>query len=401
MEECEIIYEKGETEEKISYEPIIIEKNNIKYILNIEAEENKITFSINNKDHFPSINYNRTMSFKELKNIYIKLKSFNDFYEHLKQLTNNYNLNIKKSNDKITLIIKPKVIEIDLYKTKKDINLNIEEIFQELINLREKIKDIDKLKNENNNLKTKMEGIINEMNIIKEENKKLNKEIDILKLNNNKNKLNNEIYNIKEEDNKIINENKNNEIKNNLNNYLAISSFKSSIMKDEEEEEMIFQEIENKMNKRIKDIKKLYQATIDGGAPINFHKNCDNIPNTLVLIKSEGNRRFGGFTTIPWKSNGNYCIDSEKKTFIFSLDNKEIYHLNDDRAAVYHNKKYGPCFGEGFDIGIEGNPIKEEKLYTCQTSCYDYKGNINSLSEYEFPNNLKALEYEIFQFIFC
>ena len=133
MEECEIIYEKGETEEKISYEPIIIEQNNIKYILNIEAEENKITFSINNKDHFPSINYNRTMSFKKLKNIYIKLKSFNDFYEHLKQLTNNYNLNIKKSNDKITLIIKPKVIEIDLYKTKKDINLNIEEIFQELI----------------------------------------------------------------------------------------------------------------------------------------------------------------------------------------------------------------------------------------------------------------------------
>ena len=39
-----------------------------------------------------------------------------------------------------------------------------------------------------------------------------------------------------------------------------------------------------------------------GGDSINFHKKCDNIPNTLILIKSEGNRRFGGFTPIPWKS---------------------------------------------------------------------------------------------------
>ena len=108
-----------------------------------------------------------------------------------------------------------------------------------------------------------------------------------------------------------------------------------------------------------------------------------------------------------YKANGRklhflilYIFNSEKKTFVFSLDNKEIYYLNDNRTAVYHNKKYGPCFGEGFDIGIEGNPIKEEKLYTYQTSCYNYKGINNSLSEYEFPNKIKAHEYEIFQFIF-
>ena len=65
-----------------------------------------------------------------------------------------------------------------------------------------------------------------------------------------------------------------------------------------------------------------------GGEPINFHNKCDNIPNTLVLIKSEGNRRFDGFTLIPWKSEGDYWIkDPENKTFVFSLDNKKIYYL--------------------------------------------------------------------------
>ena len=69
----------------------------------------------------------------------------------------------------------------------------------------------------------------------------------------------------------------------------------------EDEKNIIFSEIENKMNKKIKKLKKLYQATFDVGDSEIFHKKCDNIPNTLVFIESEGKRRFGGFTPIPWK----------------------------------------------------------------------------------------------------
>ena len=39
-------------------------------------------------------------------------------------------------------------------------------------------------------------------------------------------------------------------------------------------------------NKEVKELKKLYQATIDGDGAINFYSRCDNIPNTLVVIKS-------------------------------------------------------------------------------------------------------------------
>jgi len=67
--------------------------------------------------------------------------------------------------------------------------------------------------------------------------------------------------------------------------------------------------------------------------------------------------------------------------------------------AVYHNKNSGPCFGRGRDIAIDRNPIKENTLYTCQSS-YDYKGDKYSLSEYYDKQYIKALEYEVFQVIF-
>ena len=403
---------KGETIIASNFDPIKIEQNEISYILNIETNEDNITFSINDKEQLPSINYIKTMSFKEIKelnNIFNVLNSFNDFYDYLKSLSNNNKLNIKKENDKITIIfyvevlLKQEKIEIDLYPAKKDINLTIKEIFQELLNIKNKYKEIDNLKNDNNNLKNEninlknlINDIINEINIIKIDNKKLNNEINSLKINNSK--INNEIITLKKENNeiKLKIEERNNKI-NNLEEH--IEYIKKSVIMKYEEQNMIFKEIENKMNKRIKELKKLYQATIDGGEPINFHKKCDNIPNTLVLIKSEGNRRFGGFTPIPWKSSRGYINEPENKTFVFSLDNKKIYYLNGNCDSVYNDKRCGPCFGCGFDIGIKGNPLKDNKLYTCQAS-FDYKGDKNSLSEYQYPNGLKAPEYEVFQVIF-
>ena len=163
------------------------------------------------------------------------------------------------------------------------------------------------------------------------------------------------------------------------------------------EKYLILEEIEKRMDKKVKQINKLYQATTDGGDPINFHKKCDNIPNTLVLIKSEGKRRFGGFTPIPWNSKGGFIKDENNQTFVFSLDNKKIYNLKFPKFAVLHNVNNGPCFGCGFDVGIEGNPIKENGLSIRQHS-FDYKGDKNALSEHKTDS--KALEYEVFQIEF-
>ena len=115
--------------------------------------------------------------------------------------------------------------------------------------------------------------------------------------------------------------------------------------------------IESRLNKKIKGIKKIYQASIDGGEPYFFHLKCDHIPNTLVIIKSEGNRRFGGFTSLTWDSPKKYKYKDDKNAFLFSLDKLKIYSYDNNQRAIYCFYKSGPSFGFGHDIGIDGNII--------------------------------------------
>ena len=113
MEEVPILEEKGETIEIIKLEPIKIEQNEINYLLNMETKEDKITFSIYDKKQLPSNSYIRTMNLKEIKELntlFNVLSSFNDFYDYLKSLSNNHKLNIKKDDNKITLIFYVEVL---------------------------------------------------------------------------------------------------------------------------------------------------------------------------------------------------------------------------------------------------------------------------------------------------
>jgi hypothetical protein len=183
MEEIPCITsEKGETIEIVNFNPIQIEQNEIKYELNIKSEENVIIFSIRDKSIFPSVNYIRKMNLKKIKDLNVTFSlfnSFNDFYEYLKSLSDNKKLNIKKFNDKISIIFyvevlfKQQLVEIDLFPTKKDVNSNINEILQELSNINLKIDDLKKdndslnkradyLKNENKELNSKINNINNE-----------------------------------------------------------------------------------------------------------------------------------------------------------------------------------------------------------------------------------------------
>ena len=392
MDYCEIETNKGETKENIKFDAIEIKQNNNQYELNIEIKDNMITFIIYEKNKFPTKNYIRKMNFKELINlhkVFNFINSFSDFYKFLKATSDKNSINIKVDTDKISLVfnveilLEKQIVTIDLYPTKKDIDLDIKEIYLELFNIK---KSLDILTSDNQSLK--------------EDNKKLNDEIN--KLKNENEQLKNKLEEQDKESKKEINDFKK-EFRNILKLIRRGINFNESIIMNENEKNIIFPEIEKKMNKKIKELKKLYQATIDGGEPLNFHLNCDNIPNTLILIKSEGQRRFGGFTQIPWKSdeNGIFIQDPEHKTFVFSLDNKKIYNLKSNNSnAVYHGKNTGPCFGsESGDISIVGNPIKDYKLCNYKFS-YDYKGINDSLSECVFPNYIKAIDYEVFQVIF-
>jgi hypothetical protein len=377
------------------------------YKLNIEIENQNIILNLSDEKILYE-EYESNLTFDELKNIhkaFSMLNSTQEFIEYIKVLIQNNKLTINKENEYriiINMIVeylyKQNTIEIDL-KLKK---INTDKIVKNLSNqiniLYEKLQKVEnnysELKEENKNIKEdykkikdESDKIINENKIIKEENKKLNEKfnqfeiiIDYLKK---------QILSLKIE---------NKETKEKIDNrYLS----NSSIMK-EGEFEMIKSTINNLMNLEIKEIKKLFQATIDGSEPKDFHNKCDDIKNTLVLYKSKGNRRFGGFTSESWENKN---IDkTDKYCFLFSLDNNKIFTAKDNTYfKIVNNSSNGPSFSyENFYcISIEGNAFNNNSLKTYESyhkSIFD--GEINILSEDGYFNGTSCKDFEVFQVIF-
>ena len=94
----------------------------------------------------------------------------------------------------------------------------------------------------------------------------------------------------------------------------------------------------------------LYKATRDGFSAGNFHRKCDNVDNTLTIVKVTSGNIFGGFTVKKWSSNNQFVSDSN--AFIFSLINQEnnpfkakIKCSNKGQNAIYCSSKCGPVFG--------------------------------------------------------
>ena len=338
--------------EEIS-ETITIEQNGSKYTLRLNSVGDIITFSLD----YNSSNYTKKSSLKEIKDqearaIFISYQP-KDFFKFLKKSAEMKKIELIKKDNKV--VIK---LEFEAMFEKHEINIELAS------------------KDQN------MEMIEKELKELKEENKELKKRIEILE---------NEMKEIK----KILNPDFNI-------NRIKIGN-KSVIMK-ENEFDLIHLAIKSRLNKEVKELKKLYQATIDGDGALNFHSRCDNIPNTLVLIKSAGNRRFGGFTSAQWSSSsssGEYKDDPN--AFLFSLDKQKIYSYKKDGKAIYNRKDLGPSFGNGFTIRIYQHGIQEKHLYTNESysSCsYNFNGDNNALSEDGKASCIYAAEYEVFQVIF-
>ena len=98
-------------------------------------------------------------------------------------------------------------------------------------------------------------------------------------------------------------------------------------------------------NKNIK-TKLLYRLSKDGDSIDTFHKLCDNISPTLVLVETTEGRKFGGYTTCIWCSNKGGKKDG--KTFLFSFDEKKMYKKKEEsknERDIYCRKDAGPIFG--------------------------------------------------------
>ena len=344
--------------EEIS-ETITIEQNGSKYTLRLNSVGDIITFSLD----YNSSNYAKKLPLKEIKDNEAKAMflSFGprDFFEFLKKLAEMKKIELIKKDNNVNI-----KFELEVMFKKHEINIELVSKDQNLEMIEKELKELkvnyDKIIIENKELKKRIEILENEMKEIK--------------------KILNPDFNI---------------------NRIKIGN-KSVIMK-ENEFDLIHLAIKSRLNKEVKELKKLYQATIDGDGALNFHSRCDNIPNTLVLIKSAGNRRFGGFTSAQWSSPSSGEYKDDPNAFLFSLDKQKIYSYKKDGKAIYNRKDLGPSFGNGLTIWIGQHGIQEKHLYTLESSSscsYNFNGDNNALAEDGKGSYIYAAEYEVFQVIF-
>ena len=98
--------------------------------------------------------------------------------------------------------------------------------------------------------------------------------------------------------------------------------------------------------------KLLYRGSRDGFSTKNFHEKCDNKGPTVMIIKSNYGKVFGGFTDISWDSSNSW--KTTKNAFLFSVDKKGKYTIKPDCEgfAMRCHENYGPSFGNGHDLYI-------------------------------------------------
>ena len=101
----------------------------------------------------------------------------------------------------------------------------------------------------------------------------------------------------------------------------------------------------------------IYRGSRDGFLAKDFHSKCDGMNNTVVVVKPRlTNYVFGGVTTKPWDSTGNWIED--KNAYLFSLRRngpteavKFYVNVGQEQSAIIGDPKTGPNFGNNLILG--------------------------------------------------
>ncbi|GBB91293.1 hypothetical protein RclHR1_01850003 [Rhizophagus clarus] len=114
------------------------------------------------------------------------------------------------------------------------------------------------------------------------------------------------------------------------------------------------------------EFKLLFRGSRDGFNSRNFHKNCDNKPRTVTIIKVGGSSEIlGGYNPLEWKSNDSFM--TTKDSFIFSFDNSIgdyiLSRVANENRAVFNSSDYGPSFGTDLIVWGIGTSYTKTNFY--------------------------------------
>ena len=341
--------------------------------------------------------YNQKIS--ELQNETGKIK---EEYNILKGESNKLNEEIGQLKGKIHILLE----ENKVLREKNDYRPNEKQIHE-----------ISILKEENEKLKKKLEQYISVQNTFDEYKKLKEEEINYLKLQieellKSQKKTDEILFNKQKENNDLNNQIK--ELEKNLHNsesqsllhqqqlqgknkmgkqVLTIHDTRTELVKGDiidstSELELLTRKICKKHRKIILDL--LYKATVDSDKATAFHNKCDFANRTLVLVKSENGKRFGGYTSCNWR--GDSIEKKDEDAFVFSLDKMQIYDIIPGEDAIGCYPKYGPVF-LGCQIRIY------DDFFTYGGSTFERGANYNTQEDFELSGglkNFKVKEIEVY-----
>ena len=172
-----------------------------------------------------------------------------------------------------------------------------------------------------------------------------------------------------------------------------IPNIESNIIKNNYELDEITSRLQKILNKKDIEYNIIYKSSKDGDLSTVFHKKCDNIKNTLLLIQDSENKIFGGFTTQTW--DGEDINKKDNNCFIFSIDkskNTKIYDILQGNEAISCNPNYGPIFVN--QIKLLNNFLKQGGITGKKAK------NFKTSEDFELTGGLENFiikEVEIFQ----
>eukprot|EP01084_Bolivina_argentea_P134788 237638_1 len=143
---------------------------------------------------------------------------------------------------------------------------------------------------------------------------------------------------------------------------------------------------------------------------MEFHKQCDDKGATVLIIKSEYNHVFGGYSSISWHSESGWESKQDNYAFLFLLRSQFKKHKSklpkicklqkkDHYCAVYHySKEHGPAFGSNHSLIIDS---ATNTYMSGGGKEYDFIGNElcggEKYSSESGSHKFKAEEFEVFE----
>ena len=372
--------------------------------------------------------------YEDIENLIINFKKFK--YEILEKDNEKYLIFIFYMSDPsgeqqqnefqlIKYFLNPDIIINNLSSEIESLKKIIKEKDAEILNLKKNnqekpLNEQNDLKNKNKLLEEEIVNLNNSISSLKQENSQLND--SILSLKQDKERLNNEYSTIKNLYDQIdkqldeLNKKYTKEITKTraYDNYLnqlnkRYQKYFSNIKCDDSkiiteinfEFQFLFNYIKyNEGSFNFKNLKLLYRGSRDGDKTKKCHELCDNKNDVLIIIKSETDNIFGGYSKIGFKTkdlNSEYKIDN--KCFLFSYSKGKIYPPIQEKKNICHiSDASGLCFAQSlgfFDNFMNSN---ENRIYKLSIKNY-FNGMDDACEMNAGVDRFKCKEIEVYQFV--